>query len=413
MPCAFRKLFCSDIQKYNVYDVELMNDLIYMDNAATTFPKPPGVLEEALAFYQKYGVNPGRSGTDLAQEAEAMVAEARKSMTSFLGATGSPDRLVFTQNASDSLNIAIQGTLKSGDHVITTCLDHNSVLRPIYHLAKYEGIEVTYVGFGEDGFVDPDDVARAIQPNTKLVVLTHASNVLGTVQPVEEIGAICRDRSVILCVDVAQTAGMQPIEMEAMQADILCFTGHKSLMGPTGIGGMYVREGVDVAPLRYGGTGVRSEYPDHLDEYPWRLECGTGNLMGIAGLLAGQKWIAREGLGNIHVREKALLKQLVNGLREIEGVILYCADDLDHHVPVLSVNVAGMTANNVGTLLDVKFNVATRTGLQCAPKVHEVLGTTEVKGTVRISLGPFNTESQIETVIEGLSDIAKRHGQKD
>jgi cysteine desulfurase/selenocysteine lyase len=389
-----------------------MSDLIYMDNAATTYPKPPGILEDALGFYQKYGVNPGRSGTDLAQQAEAMVAEARQSLTSFLGATGSADRLVFTQNASDSLNIAIQGTLKAGDHVIATCLDHNSVLRPIYHLTKYEGVEATYVPFDEAGYVDPDAIARAIQPNTKLVVMSHASNVLGTLQPIAEVGEICRARGVILCVDAAQTAGMVPIDMEDMQADILCFTGHKSLMGPTGIGGMYVREGVDVAPLRYGGTGVRSEHLEHLDEYPWRLECGTGNLLGIAGLLNGQKWIAREGLGNIHAREKALFKQLVNGLREVEGVILYGADRLDEHVAVLSVNVVGMTANNVGTLLDVKFNVATRTGLQCAPKVHELLGTKDVKGTVRISLGPFNTESHIETVIEGLADIASRHGKK-
>jgi cysteine desulfurase/selenocysteine lyase len=340
-----------------------------------------------------------------------VVAEARKSFASFFGATGSSDRLVFTQNASDSLNIAIQGVLKAGDHVITTCLDHNSVLRPIYHLAKYDGVEATYVPFDGAGYIDPNAIAQAIRPNTKLVVMSHASNVLGTVQPVAEVGAICQARGVILCVDVAQTAGVLPIDMEDMQADILCFTGHKSLMGPTGIGGMYVRECVDVAPLRYGGTGVRSEYPDHLDEYPWRLECGTGNLLGIAGLLNGQKWIAREGLGNIHAREKALLQQLVNGLREVDGVILYCADNLKDHVPVLSLNVAGMTANNVGTLLDVKFNVATRTGLQCAPKVHELLGTKDLKGTVRISLGPFNTEAHIETVIEGLADIASRHGK--
>lgn len=388
-----------------------MSDLIYMDNAATTFPKPSGVLEDALDLYLKYGVNPGRSGTDLAQEAESVVAEARKTLTSFLGAKGSADRLVFTQNASDSLNIAIQGVLQAGDHVITTCLDHNSVLRPIYHLAKYDGIEATYVPFETGGYIDPQAISDAIQPNTKLVVMSHASNVLGTVQPIAEVGKICRNRGVILCVDAAQTAGMLPIDMEEMQADILCFTGHKSLMGPTGIGGMYVREGVAVAPLRYGGTGVRSEYPDHLDEYPWRLECGTGNLLGIAGLLNGQKWIAREGLENIYAREKALLKQLVNGLREIEGVILYGADNLEDHVAVLSINVDGMTANNVGTLLDVKFNVATRTGLQCAPKVHELLGTNPLKGTVRLSLGPFNTEAHIDTVIEGLADIALRHGR--
>ena len=388
-----------------------MTNLIYMDNAATTFPKPPGVLEDALAFYRQYGVNPGRSGTDLAREAEAMVAEARATLAAFFGATGSPDRLVLTYNASDALNIAIQGTLQAGDHVIATLLDHNSVLRPIYHLTKYEGVEVTHVGFGADGVVDPDDVANAIQSNTKLVVMPHASNVLGTVQPVHVVGAICRARGVIFCVDAAQTAGALPIDMEAMQADILCFTGHKSLMGPTGTGGMYVREGVSVAPLRYGGTGVRSEYPDHLEEYPWRLECGTGNLLGIAGLLSAQKWLAREGVENIHAREMALFTRLVEGLRSVEGCILYCAEEIDQRVPVLSVNLAGMTANNVGILLDVKFNVATRTGLQCAPRVHERLGTQAMKGTVRISLGPFNTEAHVETAIEGLRDIAKRHGR--
>lgn len=386
-----------------------MTDLIYMDNAATTFPKPPGVLEEALDFYRRCGVSPGRSGTDLALEAEAMVAETRQRLAAFLGAPGSADRLVFTQNASDSLNIAIQGILNPGDHVIATRLDHNSVLRPVYHLAKYEGIEATYAPFDGSGFVDPGAIADAMRPHTKLVVMTHASNVLGTVQPVAEIGRICRERGVLFCVDVAQTAGMWPVDMAAMQADVLCFTGHKSLMGPPGIGGMYVREGVEVAPLRYGGTGVNSEYPDHLEAYPWRLECGTLNLLGIAGLLAGQRWLEKEG--SVCKREAALFRQLVNGLREIDGVVLYCAEHLDRHVPVLSLNVAGMTANNVGTLLDVKFNVATRTGLQCAPLVHETLGTKATKGTVRLSLGPFNTEAQIETAIAGLSDIATRHGK--
>ena len=345
-----------------------MSHLIYMDNAATTFPKPPNVLEDALAFYRKYGVNPGRSGTDLAREAEAMVAEARTSLASFFGATGSPDRLVFTHNASDALNIAIQGTLKPGDHVITTLLDHNSVLRPIYHLSKYDGIEATYVGFGADGFIDPEDIDRAIKPNTKLVVMTHASNVLGTVQPVAAVGAICRTRGVIFCVDVAQTAGMLPIDMEAMQADILCFTGHKSLMGPTGTGGMYVREGVTIAPLRYGGTGVRSEYPDHLSEYPWRLECGTGNLMGIAGLLYAQKWMQRKGVENIHAREMALFKQLVNGLREVDGTILYCAENFDQHVPVLSANIEGNDREQCGYIAGCEVQCGNAYGIAMRAK---------------------------------------------
>ena len=187
------------------------------------------------------------------------------------------------------MNIAIQGTLKSGDHVITTRLDHNSVLRPIYHLSKYEGIEATYVGFGTDGFIDPEDIDRAIKPNTKLVVMTHASNVLGTVQPVAAVGAICRARGIIFCVDVAQTAGMLPIDMEAMQADILCFTGHKSLMGPTGTGGMYVRDGVTIAPLQYGGTGVRSEYPDHLERVSLAIGVWHGQSDGHCGAVVRAK----------------------------------------------------------------------------------------------------------------------------
>ena len=333
-------------------------------------------------------------------------------MTRFFGAVGSSDRLVFTQNASDSLNIAIQGTLKQGDHVIATCLDHNSVLRPVYHLQQEKRIDSTILPFNGVGIVDPGDVARAIRPNTRLVVMTHGSNALGTIQPVAEVGRICNEKGILFVVDAAQTAGLLPIDIEKDGIDILCFTGHKSLMGPTGIGGMYVREGVKVDPIRYGGTGVRSEYPDHLEEYPWRLECGTLNLMGVAGLLAGQRWIEREGLEAIQAREIALMAKLISELRNIDGVILYFANCGKNRLPVLSVNVEGMTANNVGTLLDVKFNVAIRTGLLCAPRVHQLLGTTKVKGTVRFSPGPFNTEEHIDKAVEGMHDIAARYGKR-
>lgn len=387
-----------------------MGELIYLDNAATTYPKPAEMLDFMFDFYRRYGVSPGRSGTDLAATAEETVTQARETLTAFFGGGGSADRLVFTQNASDSLNTAIQGTLAPGDHVVHTDLDHNSVLRPVYHLQRVGRIEATRLPFDGQGRIDPDDVARAVRPNTRLVVLNHGSNALGTVQPVREVGAICRARGIIFAVDAAQTAGVIPINMQEMGIDILCFTGHKSLMGPTGIGGMYVREGVTVNPIRYGGTGVRSEYPDHLEEYPWRLECGTLNVMGIAGLLAGVRWVQAEGLAAAYAREMRLTERLVRGIREIAGVTLYCADDLADHLPVISVNVAGMTSNNVGTLLDVKFNVATRTGLLCAPRVHERLGTVETRGTVRFSLGPFNTEAHIDTALAGLRDIAERHG---
>lgn len=389
-----------------------MSELIYMDNAATTYPKPAEMLDFMFDFYRRYGVSPGRSGTDMAVTAEETVTAARETLTAFFGGGGSPDRLVFTQNASDSLNMAIQGTLAPGDHVVHTDLDHNSVLRPVYHLQKAGRIEATRLPFDGQGRIDPDDVARAVRPNTRLVVLNHGSNALGTVQPVREVGAICRARDIPFAVDAAQTAGIIPIDMQEMGIDILCFTGHKSLMGPTGIGGMYVREGVTVNPIRYGGTGVRSEYPDHLEEYPWRLECGTLNVMGIAGLLAGVRWVQAEGLAAAYAREMRLTERLVQGIREIAGVTLYCADNLADHLPVISVNVAGMTANNVGTLLDVKFNVATRTGLLCTPRVHERLGTVETRGTVRFSLGPFNTEAHIDTALEGLRDIAERRGRQ-
>ena len=391
----------------------MADELIYCDNAATTFPKPPEVMAFATDWYSRYGVNPGRSGTDLAVEAEGMVRNTRTRLAKFFGATGDPDRLVFTQNASDSLNIAIQGLLQAGDHVITTDLDHNSVLRPIYHLTRYDGIESTYLPFDDSGRIDPEACREALRSNTRAVVMPHGSNTLGTIQPIAEVGRICRDRGIPFVLDVAQTAGMIPIDMEAMCVDVVCFTGHKSLMGPSGIGGMYVREGIEIAPLRYGGTGVRSEHPDHLDEYPWRLECGTMNLLGVAGLHAAQDWIDRQGLEQIEERERKLTRRLLEGVAEIGRVTVYGDTRIEGHLPVVSLNVDGMTANNVGTLLDVKFGIATRTGLQCAPRVHQRLDTVSRKGTVRISLGPFNTSDHVDALLEGLKDIASRHGNGD
>jgi selenocysteine lyase/cysteine desulfurase len=216
---------------------------------------------------------------------------------------------------------------------------------------------------------------------------------------------------VTLVLDVAQTAGMIPIQMDEMNVDVICFTGHKSMMGPSGIGGMYVRDGIEIAPLRYGGTGVRSEHLDHLDEYPWRLECGTLNLFGVAALSAAQDWLdGRGGVDRIASEERGLTEHLLHGLGSIDGVRVYGDVRAEEHLPVVSLNVEGMTANNVGTLLDVKFGIATRTGLQCAPRVHQALGTVERKGTVRISLGPFNTEQHVTVVIEALRDIVTRHG---
>lgn len=241
-----------------------------------------------------------------------------------------------------------------------------------------------------------------------MVIINHGSNVLGTVQPVTEIGKICREKNVLFAIDSSQTAGVIPISMKEMNIDILAFTGHKALMGCTGIGGMCVRKGVEIRQTRSGGTGVKSAYPYHLEEYPYRMEYGTPNVLGIAALLAGQEWIEERGIENIHSGEMRLAQVLVDGFREIEGVTVYCCDDLENHLSTVSINVEGMDAGNVGIMLDVDFNIATRTGLHCAPLVHQQMGTADSGGAVRFSIGAFNTESHIQTAIEAVTEIAER-----
>jgi len=258
-------------------DEQDFKNIHYLDNAATTFPKPKEVLEQALEYYKNYGVNPGRSGYDLCMVAGELVHDTRKLLASFFGADDA-DQLVFSYNASDALNIIIQGLLREGDHAITTTIEHNSVIRPLNHLKSDKMIEVDYVPVGPDGRVDPDEIKRHFKGNTRLVIVNHGSNVIGTVQPVAEIGALCRERDIYFAVDVAQTAGMIKIDVGAMNIDALAFTGHKSLLGPTGIGGAWIRKEVDIRSTRFGGTGVRSAHPLHLEEFPYRLEVGTANV---------------------------------------------------------------------------------------------------------------------------------------
>lgn len=383
-----------------------MTNIIYLDNAATTFPKPSEVYNFMNDFYRENGVNPGRTGCDLALVAEKIIRETRQMLMAFFGAKGDYNRLVFSYNASDSLNIIINGVTKNGDHIVSTMVEHNSVLRPLNHLKRDNRITFDLVVPDKNGVVNPDDIKKLIRNNTRLVIVNHGSNVLGSIQPLKEIGAICRSKGVLFAIDAAQTAGMIPINMEEMNIDLMAFTGHKSLMGPMGIGGLFVREGVDVQPLRFGGTGVHSAYPYHLEEYPWRLECGTPNLLGIAGLHAGQKWIAQQGLDNIKKHEMHLAKKLVDDLRKIEGVVVYCPKDMTNRIPVISFNVNGFEAADVGVQLDIDHNIIVRTGLHCAPKIHETIGTGKA-GTARFSVGPFNTESDIEKAIAGVKEIAK------
>ncbi|MCP4704060.1 MAG: aminotransferase class V-fold PLP-dependent enzyme [candidate division Zixibacteria bacterium] len=387
-----------------------MDNLIYLDNAATSWPKPDNVYKFMTDFYRGCGVNPGRSGFDKAIEAGNLVEELRKRLTRFFGGDETnPERLCFSYNATDALNLIIAGLLVEGDHVVTTNLEHNSVIRPINQLVRDKNVEATFVPFNDLGFVDPEDIKKAIKPNTKLVIVNHGSNVLGTVQPVKEIGKICHEKNVLFAIDSAQTAGMVPINMKEMNIDVLAFTGHKSLMGSTGIGGLCVRKHVEIAHTRAGGTGVRSAFPFHLDEYPYRMEYGTPNVVGIASLWAGQEWIEEQGgVEKIHAQEMKLTQKLLDGFNKIDGVITYCADSLENHLSAITINIDGLEAGDVGIMLDVDFDIATRTGLHCAPLVHKQLDIVKIHGGVRFAIGPFNTEKHIDKAIEAVADIAQR-----
>ncbi|HOA06101.1 MAG TPA: aminotransferase class V-fold PLP-dependent enzyme [Candidatus Fermentibacter daniensis] len=382
-----------------------MDDLIYLDNSATSFPKPQVVYDFMKEFYQTHGVSPGRSGFDRALEAENIVHGTRKLLTNLFNGTD-PNRLSFSYNATDSLNRIIMGMLSKGDHVISTNLEHNSVLRPLNHLQRDGGVEVTYIPFDSRGYVDPDDIEKAFRKNTRLVIVNHSSNIIGTVQPIGEIGRRCRKAGIYFAVDASQSAGAVPIDVQAMCIDLLAFTGHKCLMGPTGIGGAYVGEDVPIRCTIFGGTGVRSLNPFHLDEFPYRMEAGTLNTVGVAGLNAGVNWVLEQGMDKIHAHEIGLWDRLRRGVQAIDGVTTYCADDTENQNPVLSLNIHGFEAGDVGTMLDVDHGIAVRTGLQCAPQVHVQLGTDKIHGTVRFSVGPFNTEKDIDRAIAAVGEIA-------
>ncbi len=314
--------------------------------------------------------------------------------------------MVFTNNATEALNIAIQGVCKPGDHIVSTVLEHNSVLRPLYELQKI-GIRHDLAPCDGRGFVAPESIASLLKPETRLVVMTHASNVLGTVQPVDEIGALCQSRGIHFLLDAAQTAGVVPTNMAAIGADMLAFTGHKGLMGPTGTGGLLIAgEGI-IKPTRWGGTGVRSAVRGHLEEYPYRLEAGTLNTVGLAGLNAGLDWLLTNDPGKI---ENELSTRLLKGLADIPSVTVVGLEKGEFDISAVSrtavhsILVEGMDPAKVGMFLDADWNIAVRTGLQCAPLVHEAMGTAD-SGTIRISPGPFNTPQEIDILLEALASF--------
>jgi cysteine desulfurase/selenocysteine lyase len=388
----------------------MINRTIYLDNAATTFPKPRPVLDRMVAAYWRMGVSPGRGGYDLAVEADALVQGVRRKVARFFGSRH-PDRIVFAGNATDALNLLLQGCASPGDHIVATRLEHNSVLRPLYHLRRQNIIEYDLVPFDGKGFVDPQDIARAIRPRTRAVIVCHASNVLGTVQPIEEIGRVCAERAVALFIDAAQSAGVIPIDMERWNVAAVAFTGHKGLMGPTGIGGLALGPGLDVRATRFGGTGIDSKSPIHTESFPYRLEAGTLNLLGIFGLSEGLDYVLGEGQETIHSREMELLKVLRAGLSDLESVSVHGADDLSNHVGLLTATVEGAHAQDVGAILDADFGIAVRAGLHCAPLVHMDIGTYP-DGGVRFSLGPSTTRADIDAAINAMEAIAGAQKRK-
>ncbi len=379
--------------------------MIYLDNAATSRPKPPEVLQAMTDFMNNVCANSGRSGHRLAIQASRIVYEAREAVAKVFN-VADPLRVVFTMNATESLNLAINGALRSGDHVITSSMEHNSVMRPLRAMES-RGVEVTVVQCSEQGFLDPENVGKAIKPNTRMMVLNHGSNVVGSLAPVEEIGRLAREHGLLFTLDTAQTAGAYPIDVQEMGVDLLAFTGHKSLCGPPGTGGLYIREGVQLNALKWGGTGSRSDEEYQPDFLPDKYESGTLNLVGIAGLGAGVEYVMREGVDNIRKRERDLTQRLIDGLLDIPGVEVYGCLDADRQIGVVSFNIDGMSPSEVGLRLDDEYQIMCRVGLHCAPAAHRTIGTFP-NGTVRFGLGTFTAEDEIDAAVQAVKGLAER-----
>jgi cysteine desulfurase / selenocysteine lyase len=378
--------------------------MIYLDNAATSFPKPEAVYQALDRFARQHLANPGRAGHKMALAAEHALDDARHLLNQFFHGEG-PERFVFTLNCTDALNMAFKGVLVDGDHVITSDLEHNSVSRPLRKMELDGRIALTRVRADGGGTIDPDDVRRAFTPRTRLVALTHASNVLGTVQPVAEVGRLARERDLLFLVDAAQTAGAVPIDVQALAVDLLAFPGHKSLLGPTGTGALYAGPRASVRAWREGGTGGDSASETQPRQFPYFLEGGTPNVLGVAGLAAGVKYVQEQGMEAIHAREVALTERLWRRLEELGGYEVFGHRDPARRVGTLSFRSEALPAAELGGILDQAFDVAVRPGLHCAPYIHRALGTFP-EGTVRVSPGPFSTEEDVDHLARALAEIA-------
>lgn len=378
---------------------------IYMDNAATSYPKPESVYQAIDHFNRHLGGNPGRGSHQRTLQAGTVLLDTREALAGLFNIKD-PSRIAFTLNITEALNLALKGLLNPGDHVLTTSMEHNAVARPL-HALSHRGISWTAVPCAQDGSLNPDEMRRAIKPQTRMICMLHASNVSGTIMPVNEIGRIARENDLLFVLDTAQSAGVLPIDVAAQNIDVLAFTGHKSLLGAQGTGGIYIRPGIKVRPLKEGGTGSLSEYLEQPEVMPDNLESGTPNTPGLAGLLAGVRFISETGFDSIRAHEQELTAMLLDGLKEIKGVKLYGPVDVNKQTAVLSFNIGDMDCGEVSYLLDNDFGVVTRTGLHCAPLAHRTLGTLEA-GSCRLSPGFFNTREDVEHVVKAVFELAQR-----
>ncbi len=373
---------------------------IYLDNAATSFPKPPETLAAMQAFHSEIGANPGRSGHGRSIDAGRVMYETREALAGLFH-MDDPLCVVLTKNATEALNIALLGALAPGDHAITTSMEHNSVMRPLRHLES-RGVELSVIDCSPRGELNPDDLQKAFRKNTKMVVMTHASNVTGTIQPVAEVGRSVREKDgVLFCVDAAQTSGALPIDVEAMQIDLLAVTGHKSLYGPQGTGALYIRKGVEkkISPLMMGGTGSRSEFEVHPDFMPDKYESGTPNALGFAGLCAGLNFIANQSILAIRNKEMELTARFLEALSDLRSeVTIYGPADAARQTAVVSFNLKDVTVSDASLFFEEKYGILCRPGLHCAPSAHRTLGTFP-QGTIRFSFGFFNTNAEVDEAV--------------
>lgn len=377
--------------------------MIYLDNAATSFPKPEAVYQALDRFARHDLANPGRAGHKMALAAERALDDGRHELNQFFHGEA-PERFIFTLNCTDALNMAFKGVLAEGDHVITTDLEHNSVSRPLRAMELAGKITLTRLKSDGGGTVDPDAIRKAITPKTRLIAQTHASNVLGTVQPIAAIGKLAREHNLLFLVDAAQTAGVIPIDIQASCIDLLAFPGHKSLFGPTGTGALYVGSRTKVGVWREGGTGGDSSSETQPRDLPYFLEGGTPNVLGVAGMTAGLKYIQQQGIDKIHKHEVELTERLWRRLDEIGGFTVFGHRDMSRRVGTLSFRSEALPAAELGGILDQAFEIAIRPGLHCAPYIHRAIGTFP-EGAVRVSPGAFTTADEIDQLGRALGEI--------